>query len=100
MTIDKVFNDMGFERLVTEHGIYVVGEEGEKTFLALYVDDFLIVWSSKESLTEVKERLKEHFKMKDMESAHFLLGVEFRRNLDGGYFMVQEKYAVLITHCL
>ena len=61
--------------------------------LALYVDDLLIVWSRKESLTEEKERLKEHFKMKDMGSAHFLLGVEIRRRFDGGYFMVQEKYA-------
>ena len=31
--------------------------------------------------------------MKDMGSAHFLLGVEIRRRLDGGYFLVQEKYA-------
>ena len=58
---------------------------GENIFLALYVDDLLIVWSSKESLTEVKERLKDHFKMKDMGSAHFLFGVEIRRKLDGGY---------------
>ena len=65
--------------------------------MALYVDDLLIVWSSKESLTEVKERLKEHFKMKDMGSAHFLLGVEIRRRLDGGYFMVQEKYAAEVV---
>ena len=42
---------------------------------------------------EVKERLKLHFKMKDMGSAHFLLGVEIRRRLEGGYFLVQEKYA-------
>ena len=93
MTIDRVLHEMGFERLVTEHGIYVVGEGDAKIFLALYVDDLLIVWSSKESLDEVKERLKDNFKMKDMGSAHFLLGVEIRRRLDGGYFMVQEKYA-------
>ena len=59
---------------------------------ALYVDDLLIVWSSKESLDEVKEQLKNDFKMKDMGSAHFLLGVEMKRRLDGEYFMVQEKY--------
>ena len=66
MTIDRVLLDMGFEILVTEHGIYFVGEGGEKNFLAFYVDDLLIVCSSKESLTEMKERLKENFKMKGM----------------------------------
>ena len=92
-TIDKVLHEMGFDRFVTEHGIYVVGEGDERVFLALYVDDLLIVWSSQDSLMEVKERLKLHFKMKDMGSAHFLFGVEIRRRLEGGYFLVQEKYA-------
>ena len=90
-TIDKVLHEMGFERFVIEHGIYVVGEGDERNFLALYVYDFLIVWSSRESLVEVKERPKLHFQMEDMGSAHFLLVVEIRRRLEGGYFLVQEK---------
>lgn len=77
MTIDKVLHKMGFKRFVTEHGIYAVGEGDERIFSALHVDYLLIVWSSKESL-EVKERLKLHFKMKHMGSAHFLPGVEIR----------------------
>ena len=39
----------------------------------------------------MKERLKEHFKMKDMGSAWFPLGVEMRKRLEEGYFMVEEK---------
>lgn len=45
------------------------------------------------TLVEVKERLKEHFKMKDLESAEFVLGVESTRILDGGSFLVQYNYA-------
>lgn len=63
LTIDKVLHEMGFTRFVTEHGIYVVGGWGDRIFLALHVDDLLIVWYNKESQAEVKERLKEHFKM-------------------------------------
>ena len=33
------------------------------------------------------------FKMKDLGSAKYLLGVEIRRRSGGGYFLVQEKYA-------
>ena len=60
--------------------------------MALYVDD-LIIWNSKESLAEVEERLNEHFKTKDMGSAHFLLGLKIRRRPDGGFFIVEEKRA-------
>ena len=56
-------------------------------------DDLQIVWSSKELLSEVKDRLKQHFKMKELGSAQFLLGMEIRRRLGGGFFLVQEKYA-------
>ena len=44
--IDKVLQDMGFIRFATEHGIFVVGEGDERIFLALYVDDILIVWNN------------------------------------------------------
>ena len=79
LTIDRVLHEMVFERFVTEHEIYVVGEGNDRTFLALYVDDLLNVWNNQESLMKVKERLKQHFKMG---SAHNLLGVEIRRRLE------------------
>ena len=62
---------MGFERFSTEHGIYVVGSGDERITLVLYVDDLLIAWRSNESLAEIKGRLKEHFKMKDLGIASF-----------------------------
>ena len=41
----------------------------------------------------MKESLSDHFKMKDLGSVEYLLGVEIRRRSGGGYFLVQEKYA-------
>ena len=84
---------LGFTRFASEHGIYVRGEGEKRVFLALYVDDLLLVWYDKKSLLSVKESLSDHFKMKDLGSAEYLLGVEIRRRSGGGYFLVQEKYA-------
>ena len=92
-TIDKLLKKLGFTRFASEHGIYVKGEGENKSFPALYVDDLLLVWSDKESLLSVKESLSDHFKMKDLGLAEYLLGVETRRRSGGGYFLVQEKYA-------
>ena len=57
---------MGFERLVSEHGIYAPGEGSDRIFLALCVDDLLIVRNNKEVSAEFKDRLKEHYKVKYM----------------------------------
>ena len=74
-TIDKLLKKLGFTRFASEHGRYVKGEGENKQFLALYVDDLLLMWGNKESLRSVKESLSEHFKMKDLGSAKYLLGV-------------------------
>ena len=41
----------------------------------------------------MKGSLSDNFKMKDLGSAEYLLGVKIRRRSGGGYFLVQEKYA-------
>ena len=35
---------LGFVQFTNEHGIYVKGEGESRVFLALYVDDILLVW--------------------------------------------------------
>ena len=92
-TIDRLLKKLGFVQLTTEHGIYVKGEGESKVFLALYVDDLLLVWVDEGSLLSVKGSLSDNYKMKDLGSAEYLLGVEIRRRPGGGYFLVQEKYA-------
>ena len=43
LNLPQILHDMGFERFVTEHGIYAVGEGADKILLAVYVDDLLII---------------------------------------------------------
>ena len=92
-TIDRLLKKVGFVQLTTEHGIYVKREGESKVFLALYVDDLLLVCTDEGSLLSVKGSLSESFKMKDLGSAEYLLGVKIKRIPGGGYFLVQEKYA-------
>ena len=51
------------------------------------------MWYETESLLSVKGSVSDHFKMKDLGSVEYLLGVEIRRRSGEGYFLVQEKYA-------
>ena len=41
----------------------------------------------------MKGSLSNNFKMKDLGSAKYLLGVDIKSRLGGGYFLVREKYA-------
>ena len=72
--IDKVLEGIGFVRLHSDHGVYVFGEGDGRLFIALYVDDLLIVWKIREALDHVKGKLKGKFDMKDLGTETFLLG--------------------------
>ena len=72
-TIDRLLKKLEFVRFASEHGNYVKGEWESRVFLALYVDDLLLVWFDKESLLSVKGSLSDNFKMKDLGSAEYLL---------------------------
>ena len=50
--------------------------QGERTYIALYVDDLLIAGENEEDITEIKHLLAAEFEMKDLGIAKKFLGME------------------------
>ena len=49
-------------------------------FLVLYVDDILLIGNNVKILSEVKQWLAEHFQMKDLGNASYVLGIQIIRD--------------------
>ena len=84
---------MGFRRLVSDFGMYVLGTGDNTLYLALYVDDLFLFCLYLGRISGVKDQLGHKFKMKDLGEARFLLGLEIRRQPNGDVFLCQEKYS-------
>ena len=70
----------GFIRLEADHSVYQKHDATGQVFLLIYVDDLVIVTSTKESLHSCKNGLSKIFKMTDLgETSHFL-GMEVQRD--------------------
>ena len=69
---------LGFKRLRSDVGIYMMGEGEEAIYIALYVDDMFLEGAKLINIEGVKG-LSAEFKMKDQGEARFLLGIEMRR---------------------
>ena len=67
--IDKILRDMGFIRLKSDFGIYMMGEGKGVVFIALYVDDLFLVGKLLERIKDAKRGLSAEFKMKDLGEA-------------------------------
>ena len=59
--------------------------------IAVYVDDLIIITSNQNEVDEVKGHLSKAFKMKDMESLHYCLGVNIEQTEDE-IRLSQKKY--------
>ena len=52
------------------------------SIIALYVDDLIIVTTTEAEMSEIKTSLRQNFKMTDMGSLHFCLGVSVEQSTD------------------
>ncbi|GAU30980.1 hypothetical protein TSUD_104940 [Trifolium subterraneum] len=91
--IDKFLSDIGFNKCVTEHGVYVKNCVKKGTIiLCLYVDDLLITGSDEAHIREFKVDMMREFEMTDLGHISYFLGIEFQRTSEG-LILHQKKYA-------
>ncbi|SPO25882.1 uncharacterized protein UTRI_03247 [Ustilago trichophora] len=73
--IDKWLKDQGYERIESDHGLYV-RPIVQDTIIALYVDDVIILTKDERKLTEIKQALSTAFKMTDGGVLSSILGMQ------------------------
>jgi len=85
--------EFNFEMCESDHSIFVhTNSKGLKTYIALFVDDFLISSEDNDDLVEIKRRLSEKYEMKDMGIARKFLGIQIEYGDDGSIKIHQEDY--------
>ena len=65
---------------------------GEKTYIAFYIDNFLIAGENEDDIATIKGLPAERFDMKDLGIAERFLGMEIEYGEDGSVKLYQEGY--------
>lgn len=81
----------GFQQSQADKCVYVGHVSETKVFLIIYVDDGLVISSSKSVVETVLSELQKGFEVKVSEANHFI-GIEIKRSADGSIFISQEAY--------
>ncbi|GJP32053.1 hypothetical protein CLOM_g16596 [Closterium sp. NIES-68] len=81
------------DHLVSEcdPALYHFVRDEERISLFLYVDDLLLLCSSKALLDRVKDFLSSRFRMKDLGEVKYYLGMQIERD-ESGILIHQESY--------
>jgi hypothetical protein len=69
---------LGFTRSKEDHCVYFELIGDHFIYLALYVDDMLLIGNNTKIIKDVKTQLSSKFDMKDLDASNFILGMEIK----------------------
>lgn len=90
--LDRTLMTLGFVRCVEEHGVYIRGQGCKRVVLGVYFDDLIVTGADKTEVNVFKEEMKSSFKMSDLGSLSYYLGIEVKQ-LSGRITLSQAAYA-------
>ncbi|KAG7588381.1 Integrase catalytic core [Arabidopsis suecica] len=84
---------LGFQKSQADHTLFVRNVNGKYVAVLVYVDDIIIASNDDAEVVQLKEDLQKAFKLRDLGSLQYFLGLEIARN-SSGISICQRKYAL------
>ncbi|KAE9022403.1 Retrovirus-related Pol polyprotein from transposon TNT 1-94 [Phytophthora fragariae] len=89
-TIHRVCLGNGFKSCGVDQCVYVKRSKNGFIYVCLYDDDMIIAAKTSEDTREVKDALKNAFKMKELGPAKFILGMEIDHDMTAGTHKIKQ----------
>nr|XP_020147087.1 uncharacterized mitochondrial protein AtMg00810-like [Aegilops tauschii subsp. strangulata] len=90
--ITAFLHQLGFRSTRSDASLFVYHQGSDTAYLLLYVDNIILTACTAGLLSQLTDRLRAQFAIKDLGPLHYFLGVEVARRPDG-FFLHQQKYA-------
>ena len=87
----KILNECGFEKSEVDPCLFLQKIEDGMVYIAIYVDDIVIVSETVDDLEYVKSELGRRFEMKDLERLHFCLGISVEQTQDRSQISIYQR---------
>ncbi|CAM8907328.1 unnamed protein product [Rhodiola kirilowii] len=85
--------EFGFQQSLNDYSLFTLQDGTHFTKLLVYVHDVLLTGTSLSLITKIKAFIYEKFRIKDLGTLKYFLGLEVARN-PSGIFLHQRKYAL------
>lgn len=94
-TLDLALKQFGLKQSNVDPCVYfkVVGKQ--RTYLAVYVDDFIILSNHLDTRKILKSELSKRFQMKDLGEVQFCVGIRITRDRQNGIIHIDQERHIL-----
>lgn len=93
--LNSVLLSLRFKKIKSDASVWVFDRDGVRVIVPVFVDDMTLVSKSKQKITELKEELKKHFKLRDLGPTDFLLGVKIDRDRSHRILQLSQRQYTL-----
>lgn len=90
--LDDHLKSLNFVKCSQEQALYTRQEDGIAVIVGVYVDDLVVTGRSNEEINQFKVEMKEEFKMSDLGSLSYYLGIEVEQK-ERSITLKQSTYA-------
>jgi hypothetical protein len=79
-TLQSILLSMGFQRVQSDHSLYIFHRDGVHIFMPVFVDDITMAGKDGDKINSVIQELSSHFKLHDLGPTTQLLGMEIYKD--------------------
>ena len=90
--LNSVLTKFCFTQCKKDESIFVFRQGKTVTFLAVYVDDFVVFGNNLAMIDKLFEYLSCHFEVKDLGHWHYMLGIEVSCDMSKKTFSLSQKH--------
>ncbi|SGY38197.1 BQ5605_C003g01977 [Microbotryum silenes-dioicae] len=97
--IDSALSALGYVATESDHCVYVQTAGDERHYIALYINDLLMISPSLPEIKRTLQGLKQRYGVKHLGEAEYVLGIQIWHSADGAISLSQEQYLKDILAC-
>ncbi|SCZ95550.1 BZ3500_MvSof-1268-A1-R1_C050g00199 [Microbotryum saponariae] len=94
--IDLTLKSLHYRATAKDHCVYVQRDGDHYHYIALYVDDLLMVSPSEDEIERILNGLEQKYGIKRLGPAQYILGIQIKRQADKSIILSQEAYITSI----
>lgn len=92
-------DNLGFVRCEVDQSVFFKASDTGLSVILVHVDDCTIVAKTLALVDSVKGGVKEHVEITDLGEIHWLLGIEVKRDREGGRLMLSQRAYIDASLC-